>query len=81
MTSFWSAGALLPLFRLMNWRPNAHLGGTGSARKAAAEPAYRRQVAALQNVGMPTIKVLLEVGYWSFVACSGRSLDRRGVRA
>jgi len=26
----------------------------------------RRQAAALQNVGMPTIKVLLEVPYWNF---------------
>jgi hypothetical protein len=43
----------------MDRHPIAQLSKAGSAIKAAAEPACRRQVAALQNVGMPTFKVLL----------------------
>ena len=59
MSALWSAG---PRPRFSGVRPCAQ----NWIWAVSGRPEKRRQAAALQNVGMPTIKVLLEVPYWNF---------------
>jgi len=78
MTALWSVG---PCSRFSRVGPCSQ----SQALVMLWQPEKRRRAAALQNVGMPTFKVILEVGYWDSLAGlggrSGRSSDRHGVGA